>query len=158
MKYLILFAVLSIALFTGCGSRRNVQTRTVTVHDTTVVTKEILIRDTIVVTPKSEAKTQVAKKDLKDGFNKNFSNGNAKGNLEVKRDTVYLDCTCDSLELKLKLRDQLINTLKKQQTVIEAPRPVQYTPWYIKALAWVGGICIAVFVAILVLKRFKVIK
>lgn len=134
-------ALLVGILFMGCCSKRPLAT-TVSTLDSTHVEKTVRLRDTIVNLPFYKVGIISAAKDLTgDPISKR--NGNATVNLYKKNDSIYASAACDSLELQLQLKDSIISSfreVKTATTVTLPPEQVKFTPWYMKALAWIGGI------------------
>lgn len=161
MKNLIIaFALLTIALM-GCKVKKEfVYLPGETVHTTDTVTKTVtvIVRDTVIKKEESKASASVPLKDVKKGFKHDFKNKDASGSIEEKDGNLNVTCKCDSLEIRVKLQDKIIETLKKKVTEKTTPRPVQYIPWYIKILAWVGGIFLAFAIIMVLAKKFKIIK
>ena len=161
MKNILVAIVLFALLFSGCKTQKElVYLPAQTVKDTVSVEKQVkvIVRDTLIKTERVTVGASIPKSDLTDGFRSEFNNKNAQGSIEQKNGRVLVDCTCDSLEVKIQLREKEINTLEKRLKETNTSRPVQYTPWFIKALAWVGGIALALLVLTLALKKFKVLK
>lgn len=142
MRYLLI--LLACFLIVSCG-RRPI-TNLVSTIDSTHVERKVNIRDTIINLPFYKVGVSVAEKDLTE-TPLTKTNGNAKVELYKKDEIIYANATCDSLELQLKLKDSIISTFRdrKTDTVISLPpEQVKYVPWYIKTLAWIGGIALLI--------------
>jgi len=59
------------------------------------------------------------------------------------------------IEAKLRLQEKTINELRNKETIKTIVEKEKYVPFFIKVLAWIGGICILVSVLILVIKFIK---
>lgn len=129
-------------LIAGCGANKRPLATTVNTLDSIRVDRQVVLRDTLVKLPYYKIGVSVAQDKLtEDPVTR--TNGNAKVELYKKDDIIYANAVCDSLELKLQLKDELIETYRlqlKDTTITLPPEQIKYVPWYIKALAWIGGI------------------
>lgn len=144
----LLTAILFAILLTGCCSTRPLAT-TVSTLDSTHTERKVRQRDTLIKLPFYKVEIVKAAGDLtEEPVVKR--NGGASVELFKRNDSIYARALCDSLELKLKLQDSIISTyrqVKTDTTITLPPVEVKYIPWYIKALAWIGGIAV-LFLAI----------
>lgn len=164
-NFLTAFALIIVALtFASCRSHKPAPEiiylpgQTKTVRDTVTVTIKEIVRDTVYKKAASKASAKVPLKDIKSGFKTDFKSNDASGSIREKDGNLEVDCGCDSLNVLLKLRDKEINTLRDRATETGTLHPVQYTPWYIKALAWVGGAAVVLILLVLIAKKLKWIK
>ena len=85
----------------------------------------------------------------------------SRSGLEVRvvrvADTLVIDCATQTRELWIALAEKVreIKQLKKHTKTITVP--VAFIPWWVKVLAWTGGICIALLAIGGLLKRFRFI-
>jgi hypothetical protein len=59
------------------------------------------------------------------------------------------------IEAKLRLQEKTINELRNKETIKTIVEKEKYVPFFIKLLAWIGGICMLLSVLILVIKFIK---
>lgn len=133
-------------LILGCGSKRPI-VNTVNTLDSTSVERMVRLRDTIIKIPSSKVGVSAHVNDLNDEPIRR-SIGNSTVELYKKNDSIFANATCDSLELKLQLQDSLINTYRLRETdttITLPPVEVKYIPWFIKILAWIGGLSLLYF-------------
>lgn len=147
-----------LILLVGCKSNRPTVEKSRIVKDSTSTVIRIVPRDTIVPVPGDSVRVQVPLKDLGivpvTGISKS---GNLKASVSRVNDQIIVDCDVKELELKLQLLDKEIQILKSK-LITEAERievPVKFVPWWVKTLAWAGGILIALIVLKLILKSIK---
>ncbi|AIM38088.1 hypothetical protein KO02_16400 [Sphingobacterium sp. ML3W] len=153
-----------ILLATACGSRKTGSSIPLvlhqTIHDTVTVTKTVTERDTVFITKVANTNFKVDLKDLKEGFKSGSQNKNAIAGIKVSDGKLEVDCTCDSLSIYAKIRDQITEKDRQRidtKTILKTEH-VPYIPWYIKSLAWIGGIGIVIIVGRVLLKKLKILK
>jgi hypothetical protein len=66
-------------------------------------------------------------------------NKQATASASIVDGQLQIDCKCDSMEIAAKLLDKYLQT-NRTRTITLPPKEVKYIPWYVKALAWLGGI------------------
>lgn len=148
-------------LITGCKSSRQVPVTTnIIQQDTVRVTSTIRIRDTILVTQPAKASMDIQVEDLKEGFFRKNGSRNATVSARVTSGQLNMDCICDSLSIYAQLRDKMIQTDTQRGLTITntVSKEIKFTPWYIRVLAWMGGISLIIIVSRILLKRIKLIK
>lgn len=161
----VLFIVLGLILLaTGCRSQKRETSIPIvlnhTIHDTVTVTKTVNERDTVFITEAVKTNFKVDLKYLKEGFKSGSQNKNASAGIKVTDGQLEVDCTCDSLSIYAKIRDQVVEK-DRQRTdskIILKTEQIPHIPWYIKLLAWIGGIGIVIIVGRLLLKQLKILK
>lgn len=101
-----LLLLLAGLFFAGCKTVKKTSETTTVITDTVFKDRTVTIRDTIIKT--EPAKTTVAmpsgdfKGDLKP-IQKQFKNANL--NIHKKNDTIYIECECDTIAIKARIRD-----------------------------------------------------
>ncbi|MGY5253293.1 hypothetical protein [Sphingobacterium spiritivorum] len=148
-------------LITGCKSSRQVPATTAIIQQDTIrVTSTIRIRDTILVTQPAKASMDIQVEDLKEGFVLKNSSRNATVSARVTSGKLNMDCICDSLSIYAQLRDKMIQTDTQRRLTITktVSKEIKFIPWYIRVLAWLGGISLIIIVGRILLKRIKLIK
>lgn len=145
---LLLGIVCLIMLLTSCGNRRAISklqpTSIERITDSVYVLEKIVPRDTLITIAPDSVQLRVLLSDLPE--NKPVAVKSHSG-MEVQivrvADTLIVDCATQTRELWIALADKvkLIKQLKKQSKTIYVP--TKFIPWWVKALAWTGGIAIA---------------
>ncbi len=123
----------------GCRSLRPAQERIV--HDTVKVERTITIRDTVLKAAPASVSVAVNAPcpELKN-LSVDRTHKHARLTLRMDGDSLKANCLCDTNAI----RAQLINTHEKQsrsrtETLTRTVRE-KYVPWWVKFLAWSGGI------------------
>lgn len=153
-----IIAVVFLASLIGCKSNRPTVTKNRVVKDSVSVTTSIVPRDTIVVVPRDSVNVRVSLKEL--GIEPTVAtskSGDVKATIRRIEDTIIVDCDVKELEMKLQLLDKEIEKLKSTKIVDTETKyvPERYVPWWVKILAWAGGIAIVYFALKTVIKSFK---
>lgn len=142
----ICFSVcLSIGLG-GCKSRVSSKTDyTFTLKDSLVWERELT--DSLVKIPYSIINMVINPSKMEDGEKKETSKGQANLSIEKKGDTIFVEASCDSLELAVKsLRERLSKISQENGTLKEQ---LKATPN--KMLYLLGGIAIGAFIILIAL-------
>ena len=131
--------LLILMLVIGCGCPKQlVASQSVT--DTLVVEKKVVLRDTVFQTKTAKVFVEVPTLNIEHFDKLSAQEGNARVIIQRVRDTLRVTAQCDSLKLRAQLRDELTHEIQKTHVVDTQIIKVRYTPWPVKALAWVGGI------------------
>ena len=137
MKAFIITATI-LMLVTACGGHKNI-VATASVTDTLTVVRRIVERETSFKTDTARVYVSVPMfKILRDTIIK--QNKNARVIIKQIRDTLRITATCDSLEIRAKIKDELIHEIQNRVEVKTIIQKERYTPWPVKALAWCGGV------------------
>ena len=144
MKNAIILLLL-IIFAASCGGQKtaSVEQHT-TVKDSTVVTFKPV--DTIITVPEEKVRIEVPVSELnevplvKKGERTTLS-------ISMIGEVLSAECKAEQLERKIQLMEKTIARLRstttdRTETIIQE---VKYVPWYIKTLAWIGGITLLVF-------------
>lgn len=148
-KNVLLITCLSICLsigLGGCKSRVSSKTDyTFTLKDSLVWEREMA--DSLVKVPYSIVNMVVNPSKMEDGEKKETNKGQANLSIEKKGDTIFIEASCDSLELTVKsLRERLSKISQENGTLKEQ---VKATPN--KMLYLLGGIAIGAFTILIAL-------
>jgi hypothetical protein len=151
-KY-FLAVIAAVFLALGCKSVRPAADTTVKeVVSVDTYTQE---RDTTIITPPSTVAISIPLENVKTGFNSGLNrHSNAKVVASVNDGKINIVCTCDTLAIAAKLRDQFKKEIKHTNTKETIVVPEPFTPWPILALAWIGGGGLLLIVISLILKRY----
>lgn len=122
-KIFLLFTLLII----GCSSSKETTTK----QETTATLKEHVVtyKDTTFTVPTSTASLRISKRhfvtvpqsskkdSIKIQFPKHFTKttGRATANATITKDTVFVDCECDSIAMRAKLKQELIKEITTQE-------------------------------------------
>jgi predicted component of type VI protein secretion system len=176
----VLFAVLAIFVawlcITSCKSTKPLVSNSDSVSKTTL----ILERDTNVVAPADSASLTFSVADLIKASNATVSTSKA-GNTVVeyasnskqavvlgtvrsrqasiiatlKNGQLQVGCKCDTLAIIAKIKDKYQSKERTiTKTITLPPVQIKYIPWYVTALAWVGGIGILALVIMWLIGRY----
>lgn len=101
-----LLLIASFLSFTGCKSVKSTKDTHTTVTDTIYKERTVTVRDTVIKTEPAKVGTVVPAAEFKGALNpikKQYKN--ATLNIKKERDTVYIDCECDTLAITAHLHD-----------------------------------------------------
>lgn len=148
-KNVLLITCLSICLSIGLGGcKSRVSTKmdyTFTLKDSLVWEREMT--DSLVKVPYSIVNMVVNPSKMEDGEKKETSKGQANLSIEKKGDTIFIEASCDSLELVVKsLRERLTKVSHENGTLKEQVKAVPN-----KTLYLLGGIAIGAFTILIAL-------
>jgi hypothetical protein len=153
----LFYYILALVVLTGCGGGKRPLATTVSTLDSTHVIKRVQERDTIVRLPFYKVGLVIHQDELGEEPVSRKS-GNARLEMYKKNDSIYASAECDSLELQLKLRDSIISTYRNRKTdttITLPPEEIEFVPWPVKMLAWLGGILLLYLVIRLGIKFIK---
>lgn len=147
-KWFCILVFILVLLALACAPKPMVQSN---FSEKTTTENKTIIRDTIFQVAQENATLAASLNELKNGV-KVLKNKRARVQVELKRDTLYAECQCDSVAIKAQLFDQYISTLierKKETTITEFKRMGLFKQLGVFAfilliLAFVIGIGIAV--------------
>lgn len=130
----------------GCKSRVSSKTDyTFTLKDSLVWEREMT--DSLVKIPYSIVNMVVNPSKMEDGEKKETSKGQANLSIEKKGDTIFIEASCDSLELVVKsLRERLSKVSQENGVLKEQVKAVPN-----KMLYLLGGISIGAFTILIAL-------
>lgn len=160
MRIFLFLTVLFI--LTGCSKKitpTNSQSEVIQLESDTWTQQ----RDTVIKTPAAEASINVPLKDISSALKADsVVNRNATVKFfiidrESSKPFLQIDCKCDTLSIIAKLKDNYRRDYQKVTITNTIVKPVKYTPWFVKILAWVGGITLATLIVITILKIKKAI-
>jgi hypothetical protein len=162
MKNYKAIGVIFVCLFcflTSCRSVRQESQKSTSTSEN-VFEKRESFRDTVLFAPKAETTLKISANDaFKQGLNgiqtpKVYTqkNGNATAEIKIERDTIYVTATCDSLELRAKIKQELIkeSSNNKEITASELSKETGYNVIDIICF-FIAGIVVG-FVATLTIK------
>lgn len=150
MKRNVILAIcLSVCLSIGLGGcKSRVSTKTdynFTLKDSLVWERETV--DTLINIPYSVVNMVVNPSKMEDGEKKETSKGQANLSIEKKGDTIFIEASCDSLELVVKsLRERLSKVSRENGVLKEQVKAVPN-----KMLYLLGGIAIGAFTILIAL-------
>ncbi len=143
-------------LLCSCGAKKIDLSERTTVTDSTFTTVRTVKRDTIITVPGDSIKLRIPIYDIKE-VPITRKNERATVTVRKERDTLIIDCKCEKYQQIIELQDtyiekqrELITALKKTVVI-----PEKYTPWYMKILAWIGGIALLLISAVTIIKSIK---
>lgn len=148
-KNVLLVACLSVCLSIGLGGcKTRVSSKTdyaFTLKDSLVWEREMA--DSLVKVPYSIVNMVVNPSKMEDGEKKETSKGQANLSIEKKGDTIFIEASCDSLELVVKsLRERLSKVSHGNGVLKEQVKAVPN-----KMLYLLGGIAIGAFTILIAL-------
>ncbi len=153
----ILFFLIILFSVASCCSRKPISASK-TIHDTIRVSEFVKVRDTVFVTKPTGTSIDIPVSKITEIKNPIISKkDNSTLTVRREKDTVFIDCDCDSIKLKAQIRDKIINKDRIRSEVELREVPVKFIPWYIKILAWIGGIFIVVIIGVMIGKSSKLI-
>src|SRR5690554_5103477 len=145
--------VLAVA---GCRTVRPVAETIETVKDSTVTTVRYVMKDTIIRIPGDSIKFTVPYYTLSE-IPIERKVGRATARISAQDENITVECLVEEYEKVITYQNEIIETLreinKNKEATIEVP--VQFIPWHIKTLAWIGGIATALIIGSLALKFLK---
>lgn len=154
VKYLTLIAIVVSLAACGSGKNRSTKHTTTVLKDSTVTEIRYQKRDTLITIPGDTLRVTIPYSEItKEG--KKITQGNQT--VSIAKDNagnVVVDCITAEIQRLLQLQDQIITTLRKIESDTKETTivPQRYVPFYIKALAWMGGIFIFLIGIGLILK------
>lgn len=152
----IWFAFLGILLFmTSCKSQKPlISGQTTTIKDSTVTKVTYRKRDTTITIPGDTLKVKIPFYELTPEP-QTFKSGTQKAKVSLSEDEqLNIECITEDVDRLFELIDTVKSTLHtidttKKETIIV---PELYVPWFIKILAWAGGISLAFIASLFILK------
>lgn len=130
----------------GCKSRPSQRTDyNFTLKDSLFWERELT--DTLIKIPYSIVNLTINPKKMEDGEKKETNKGQANLSIEKKGDTIFIEASCDSLELTVKsLRERLSKVSEENENLKEE---VKATPN--RLLSFMGGIWMGAFTVLIAL-------
>lgn len=122
-------------------------TESIVIHDTTTVEKTVTYHDTVFKISSSMVTYTLDFSDIDQLKFKPVlkSNKNAKLTAQVVNKSLVMGCYCDSASIKAQLKNILIKVVKSTlKEVTKPPVKVEFTPTWIKILAWIGAVCLVI--------------
>jgi hypothetical protein len=154
MKAIII--IILTFLICSCGARKIDLSEKTTVTDSTFTTVRTVKRDTIITVPGDSIKVRIPIYDIQE-VPITRKTERASVTISKENDTLIVDCKCEQYQELIRVQDKIIEKQRElitnlQKTVVI---PEKYTPWYVKVLAWIGGISILIVAAALLIKYIK---
>lgn len=167
-KILILIAVISF-MATSCATRKACDRKyppavrdsirikdSVVIHDSTIIKTKI--KDSIVIVEAVKGSDSLP---CNENTKQTIVRGGDKIVVEVRNGKVYVDYnlagTTSRFNSVIEEKDRTIKELKSKdnfrEKIVVKEKITNVIPWYITALAWIGGICLALIIGKLALKR-----
>lgn len=148
-KNVLLITCLSICLSIGLGGcKSRVSTKmdyTFTLKDSLVWEREMT--DSLVKVPYSIVNMVVNPSKMEDGEKKETNKGQANLSIEKKGDTIFIEASCDSLELTVKsLRERLSKVSEENENLKEEVKAAPN-----RLLSFMGGIGMGAFTVLIAL-------
>jgi hypothetical protein len=143
MVRLLTFIAIVVSL-AACGTSKSRVAKHIntTVKDSTVTEVRYQKRDTLITIPGDTLKFKIPVTEItREG--QTFTQG--RQTVKISSDelgNISIECINAAMDRIIELEDKIISTLRTiesntKETII-VPEP--YTPWYTKALAWIGGV------------------
>ncbi len=156
----LFFSIFIVMLLVSVGCK-SMQPTTQVVHDSVYVekTKTVTVTDTVFKTEAAQVSISYPCDSFKQGLkpvSKTFKNATLK--VERQGGQLKIDCACDTLSIKAQLRHTIETEYKARSQLqnIVTTKLIKYVPWYVKILAWCGGISLALILGFLSFKLFWV--
>lgn len=109
MKKILL--LLTLAILSSCYTTKKSLDHSVVIRDSLHITYKYV--DSLIKVPGSYAPLVIIPKDMRDGEEKQNKSGQANVKVIMKRDTLYIEASCDSLDLIIKAMEMEINRLSQ---------------------------------------------
>lgn len=152
-----LLALIVIVLLASCGAKKP-----------TVIGRDVTVKDSVSVTSSFEPAVQTftipaestgVSATIDELTEKPVTNttGNITATLSRKRDQINCECHTEELEKQIEWLKETIQYERSQtktETITQEVE-VKYTPLYVKILAWIGGISLALFGLSAAIKKFN---
>lgn len=142
-KFKILLVCCGVLSLEGCRTLCPPGERIVT-HDTLSTETVVHIHDTILYSAPASVTGEIALGDLiiKEKFKPvKTSYKHATLTQKVVNDTLVSTCLCDTAAIRAQYRDVITNRVRSSLSKETLPPvEVKYIPWWVKILAWIGGI------------------
>lgn len=158
----LLVGVMMALVLMSCGTRGSIAKlqpgSMEQITDSTYTLEKIKMRDTLITVAPDSLRMRILLGSLPDSKPVAIQ---SRSGMEVRvvrvADTLVIDCATQTRELWIALAEKVreIKQLKKHTKTITVP--VAFIPWWVKVLAWAGGICIALLAIGGLLKRFRFI-
>ncbi|MCO5253629.1 MAG: hypothetical protein M9892_04595 [Bacteroidetes bacterium] len=148
---------------TGCGGTQSVS-QTITQKDSVFITETVVERDTVLFTQATTV-TEYVTVPCPEAFKTDFKpvlkrQNNATLSLTPTEDgTLKAECECDTIAIAAKLRDKHRSEFRSEKAGVyktTEPKPVRYTPQWIKTFAWIGGGTVALCGGIFIKNAVKI--
>lgn len=150
--------ILVILLFAfSCGTKKPIANHSVTVKDSTVTEVTYRKRDTTITIPGDTLKVRVPFYQLTPEP-QTYKSPTQKATVSLSEDDILtIDCIKEEVSRLVELTDTLQSTIKTLQvtqrdTIVV---PERYVPWFVKILAWIGGITLIILAVPLITKIIK---
>src|SRR5690554_3357688 len=157
MKRIIFITIAIVSLTVGSCRTGKLSSETIkTVTDSTVTEVRYQKRDTTIIIPGDTTRISLPYHEItKEPIRR--TNGRTTATISKDGDKVNVECISEELQQRIELFDKIINQLRtikeSESTITEVP--VEFVPWHIKTLAWIGGIALGVIIVSLGIKFLK---
>jgi hypothetical protein len=136
----------------GCKVRPAVEK---SIHDTTIVTRTIIERDTILIAPAASVKVKVPVpcptfKESFNGVQKQFKQVGLE--MHIEGDSLSVQCDCDSLEIKAKLRSEFEKQYHSTSDKTTVKVTEKHVPHWIVVLASIGALSLILLLVFIIQK------
>lgn len=161
MKHLATISVIAILLVmtAGCRSWRPLSQQH-TVTDTTYVHTTVVERDTVLVTERDTVAITFDCDSILTAFKRNSNAVITRSNqahVILTPDTagrLTVTAVCDTVAIAARIRDTLTREARIRTEVTVTEVPVPFVPWWVKGLAFVGGLALIIGIIITGIKLF----
>lgn len=147
----IIGVTLLLLVLGACSSKKMIVTDTVQ-HDTIIRHTKTVQRDTVLYAPPAGVRLHIPLPNFSTGFLAQKQRKQAGALVNLRQDTLIIDCLCDTLAISARIYDILNQENQRSSQVITKQIFVSYTPWQLKGLATIGGIAL-LLVGISISKR-----
>ena len=154
MRLVIFF--MGVVLLGSCKSLQPSRKTIESVKDSTVTTVRFVEKDTLITVPGDTLTFSVPFYELSETPIER-TNGRTTARISRGNGQVTVECLTEKYEQLISYQNEIIETLRQinrnKEETIEVP--VKFVPWYIKTLAWIGGLFLLLVFVQLLIKKFK---
>lgn len=155
MRVVVFFIMIVLAL-TGCRTVHPVAETVRTVKDSTWTEVKFHKKDTTITIPGAVTVITIPIEDIT-ATPVRKSSGRATVSVSRSGDNIECECECAEEHHRIELLEKEISHLQK---IVELQKETRteyekYVPWYIKVLAWIGGVFLVLIVGRIALKSIK---
>ncbi|MEH6405760.1 MAG: hypothetical protein V7767_00620 [Leeuwenhoekiella sp.] len=152
----LIIVTLLVLLLSSCGGGKPTLTRSVTEKDSTWTKVSTIKRDTIITIPGDSIKIRIPILDITEEPVTRYG-VRSSASVRKENEDLVIDCKCDEYKQQIELMEKLIEQHETYEKLLKETvlKPERYVPWYIKILAWIGGISILGIGVIVTIKFIK---
>lgn len=155
MRRFVFFMVV-VFLLGGCRSLQPSREITETIKDSTVTTVRYVKQDTLITVPGDTLRFKVPIYALSETPIER-TNGRTTARASLRDGNLTIECLTEEYEQLITYQNEIIETLRQidrsKQETIEVE--VKFVPWWVKTMAWIGGIALLLIAGKLIFKSIK---